>query len=132
MTTSPFLKEEDDRFKALESGATPTVLDARITSIEGDVTDAEGEIVTLKAFSAADNFVIHAAGVVTTAGGDANETVTVTGAAAGDMVIMAIKTAGSSPVVLRSFAPGTNKIDYVMSADPSTDHVMSYIVLKAN
>lgn len=75
--------------------------------------------------------VIKYGGTFTTAGGDANETITVTGAAATDIVAVTVKTAGATPRSIVSAAAATNAINVVMSGDPSTDHVLQYIVFRA-
>ena len=73
---------------------------------------------------------VIAAGTFTTLGGDANETITVTGAAATDIVSVTLKTAGVSPVTILSAAAATNAINVVLSANPSTDHVLQYVVIR--
>lgn len=73
---------------------------------------------------------ILAAGVFTSAGGDATESITVTGATSSDVAIVTLKTKGASPVTILAAAPTTNAITVTMSADPSTDHVLSYVVLR--
>lgn len=75
---------------------------------------------------------IFAAGEFTTAGGDANEAITVTGALATDIAIVTLKTKGATPRTILTAAAATDAINVVLSADPSTDHVLSYMVLRAN
>lgn len=79
----------------------------------------------------APSHVVKYAGTFTTAGGDASETITVTGAAATDIVCVTIKTKGASPVSIAAATAATNAINVTMSADPSTDHVLQYVVLRA-
>ena len=75
--------------------------------------------------------IVVAAGEFTTAGGDANETITVSGALATDLVHVTLHTKGSSPVTILTASASAGQIDVVMSSDPSTDHVLTYSVLRA-
>lgn len=74
--------------------------------------------------------VIKFAGTFTTLGGDANEAITVTGAAATDIVFVGVKTAGGTPRSIVSAVGATNAVNVVLSGDPSTDHVLFYVVLR--
>lgn len=73
---------------------------------------------------------VFAAGTFTTAGGDAAESITVTGALASDIAMVQVKTRGASPVTLAAAVCAANAITVTLSADPSTDHVLSYAVLR--
>lgn len=75
--------------------------------------------------------VVKFAGKFTTAGGDTAEQASVPGVVAGDIVIASLQTEGASPVTLDASAPDTDVINFTMSADPSTDHIISYSVLRA-
>ena len=75
--------------------------------------------------------IVMFAGEFTTAGGDANETITVTGALATDLVHATLHTVGGTPRTILTARANTNAIDVVMSGDPSTDHVLTYTVLRA-
>lgn len=75
--------------------------------------------------------IVVAAGEFTTAGGDTDETITVAGALATDIVLVTLHTAGASPVTIVDASASAGQIDVDMSADPSTDHVLSYMVLRA-
>lgn len=75
--------------------------------------------------------VVKYAGTFTTAGGDAAETITVAGVVATDVVMVMIKTEGASAVTCDAAAAGTGSIAVTMSADPSTDHVLQYVVYRA-
>lgn len=76
-------------------------------------------------------FVIVAAGQFTTAGGDANESITVAGALATDIAILSIEDGGSNAVTLVEAAAGAGAIAVVLSGDPSTDAILNYVVLRA-
>ncbi len=76
--------------------------------------------------------VVKYAGTFTTAGGDANESITVTGVTSADIVSVTVKTAGATPRSIVSAAAGTDAIAVVLSGDPSTDHVLQYIVHKVS
>lgn len=71
------------------------------------------------------------AGEFTTAGGDADETISVPGMLASDLVFVTLQTAGSTPRTIIDAAAAADQIDVDMSGDPSTDHVLSYMVLRA-
>lgn len=71
------------------------------------------------------------AGTHTTAGGGATESITVTGAVATDICMCTLETEGATPVTLDAAASNTNAIDLTFSADPSTDHIVSYILFRA-
>jgi len=73
---------------------------------------------------------VAAAGTFTTAGGDANESIPVTGAASGDIAIVTVKTNGSTPRTVVTASVTTNAITVVLSGDPSTDHVLQYVVIR--
>lgn len=75
---------------------------------------------------------IVAAGMFTTAGGDAAESITVSGATSSDIAIVTVKTAGGTPRSIVAAASGTGSIAVTLSGDPSTDHVLQYIVLRGN
>lgn len=80
---------------------------------------------------AATYYVLNA-GTFTTLGGDANEAITVTGATASDIAIVSIKTKGATPRTIVAAAATTDAINVIMSGDPSTDHVLYYILLRAS
>ena len=71
------------------------------------------------------------AGEATTAGGDANESITVTGALATDLVYLQLHTVGATPRTILSGLAAANAVNSVWSGDPSTDHVYAYQVLRA-
>ena len=75
--------------------------------------------------------IVTYAGKHTTTGGSATEAFTVTGVAATDIVFAQIQTVGAIPRTLTTAAPTLNTVTLVFSGDPSTDHVISYQVLKA-
>lgn len=70
-------------------------------------------------------------GNFTTVGGDANETITVTGATSSDIAFVMVKTRGAMPRVVESATCATDAVNVVMSGDPSTDHVLSYVVFRS-
>lgn len=103
-------------------------LDAGLSS----ASIAAGAVTLSKlASGVAPSHVVKYAGTFTTAGGDASETITVTGAAATDIVCVTVKTAGVSPRSIVASTAATNAINITMSGDPSTDHVLQYVVLRA-
>lgn len=76
-------------------------------------------------------FSIVAAGEFTTAGGDTDETIPVSGALATDIALVTLHTAGGTPRTVVDASASSDQIDVDMSDDPSTDHVLSYLLLRA-
>jgi len=76
-------------------------------------------------------FVVKFAGQHTTAGGDANETATVTGVLATDIAIATIEDNGANNVTLLQTAAAANAVNFTLSADPGTDCIINYMVLRA-
>lgn len=72
-----------------------------------------------------------AAGAFTTAGGDANEAIVISGCLASDIAIVTLKTPGATPRSVSSAAAASGQINVVMSGDPSTDHVLNYVLFRA-
>ncbi|MBW2986721.1 hypothetical protein KY333_05110 [Candidatus Woesearchaeota archaeon] len=71
------------------------------------------------------------AGEHTTVGTSATESITVAGALATDIAVVVMKTEGAAPVTLLTAAANTDAVDLKFSADPSNDHVVSYLVIRA-
>jgi hypothetical protein len=71
------------------------------------------------------------AGEFTTAGGDANESISVAGLVSTDRVIVSLSQKGSTPRTILTAAAGTGTIAVVMSDDPSTDHKITYACFRA-
>lgn len=97
------------------------------TNFSGPINSTNGYKVNGTAMS----HYVYAAGEFTTAGGDTDETITVTGVVATDIVLVTMHTAGATPVTIVDASASAGQIDVDMSADPSTDHVLSYVVLRA-
>lgn len=113
---------------------------AAANTLSGDVTVSNAGVTAIgankvtKAMLASaitPSHVVVYAGEFTTVGGDADEAITVTGAAGTDLVLVSLKTKGSTPRTILTAAAATNAINIVMSGDPSTDHVITYMVLRA-
>lgn len=90
----------------------------------GDLLDAAEETTVTPAASAAYR------GTFTTLGGDATESIPVVGVTAADIVQVNVKTAGGTPRSVVAAAAGTDAISVTLSGDPSTDHVLQYIVFR--
>ncbi len=75
--------------------------------------------------------VVKFAGSYTTLGGSATEAQTLSGVAATDVVTATLQVKGATPRTILTTAPTLNTITYVFSGDPSTDHVVSYVVFRA-
>lgn len=77
-------------------------------------------------------FVVVAAGTQTTPGGSASVTITVAGALSTDVAFVVLKTVGGTPRTVLTASAASGQINVVMSGDPSTDHVLSYQLIRAN
>lgn len=77
-----------------------------------------------------DKYDVIASGVFTTAGGDATESISVEGMTTTDIPMVTMNTVGASPVTVKAATAAAGAITVTMSADPSTDHKLSYIVLR--
>lgn len=75
---------------------------------------------------------VFASGSFTTAGGDANESITVTGALSSDLAFVQMHTLGLTPRTLLTAQSASNAINLVFSDDPSTDHVVKWMLLRAS
>lgn len=93
--------------------------------------DAGAVTLAKLASGVAPSHVVKYAGKATTAGGAAAEVVAVAGVVAGDIVIATLQTKGSTPRTIVTAIPSTDAITVTFSGDPSTDHVVSYLVLRA-
>lgn len=74
---------------------------------------------------------VIAGGLFTTVGGDATETITATGALATDTVVVTINTKGAVARTMVAAVGATDSITVTLSGDPSTDHVLNYLVFRA-
>lgn len=70
------------------------------------------------------------AGEHTTVGGNAVEAKTVTGVSADDLVIATLHTGSGTPRTLLTSVASANTITFTFSGDPSTTHVVTYMVLR--
>lgn len=75
--------------------------------------------------------IVVYAGEMTTAGGDATETINQAGILDSDIVHVTLHTKGSSPQTILTALAITDNITVTFSANPSSDHVMSWSVLRA-
>ena len=73
---------------------------------------------------------VIASGLFTTLGGDATETITATGAVATDVAIVTVNTKGNTPRTVTTAICTTSAITVTLSGDPSTDHVLNYVVIR--
>ena len=89
--------------------------------------DAKNELVAMLDMPVADMIAV---GTFTTLGGDVTESITVSGMLATDNVIVAIAAVGAAPVTVLTAIAAADAITVTMSADPSTDHVLTYMVMR--
>lgn len=74
---------------------------------------------------------VIATGKFTTVGGDATESITVSGALSTDTAIVTVNTVGATPRTVTAAVGATDAITVTMSGDPSTDHVLNYVLLRS-
>lgn len=75
-------------------------------------------------------YKIYAVGTFTTLGGDAFESISITGVTPTDIAFVTLKTQGAGTRTIISAAADTNEVDVVLSGNPGTDHVISYLVIR--
>ena len=75
-------------------------------------------------------FNVVTGGTFTTAGGDDTETITDSIIEAADLVIVMLKTEGSTPRTVDAASANAGSITVTLSGDPSTDHVLQYVALR--
>ena len=73
---------------------------------------------------------IVAAGLKTTAGGSSSVTITDANIAVGDICVVTVNTNGAVPRTVTTAIAASGQINVVMSGDPSTDHVLNYVVFR--
>lgn len=73
---------------------------------------------------------VVAAGSFTTAGGDATESITSADVAVGDLCFVTNKVNGATPRTVLTAEAASGAITVTMSGDPSTDHVLQYLVIR--
>lgn len=98
--------------------------------VAGDLTSASVTLAKLHS-GVAPSHVVKFAGSFTTAGGDANETITVAGCLNTDIAVVQLHTKGATPRTILTAAATTDAINLEFNDDPSTDHVVSYVVYRA-
>ena len=76
-------------------------------------------------------FACIAAGSFTTVGGDADEAILVSGCLASDIAMVVLKSPGAIPRTILSSAAALGQINVVFSGDPDDDHVVSYLLFRA-
>lgn len=112
---------------------TKSVPGQRARGIALEAAGADGDIITVLLIHVLvpGTHEIVAAGTFTTAGGDATESITVAGAVTADIALVTVMTAGATPRSVVAADAGSGAIAVTMSGDPSTDHVLQYVVLRA-
>lgn len=64
-------------------------------------------------------------------GGDATESIAVSGLLATDEVLVTVHTVGATPRTVTTAVAAADAITVVMSGDPDDDHVLTYLALRA-
>jgi len=115
---------------AAESAGSSDTTGMILLLVDFPVPDASITLAKL-ATGIAPSHKVFAAGVFTTAGGDADETITVTGLLETDIVIVSLAQKGSTPRTILTAIAAAGQINVTMSGDPSTDHKINYLALRA-
>lgn len=112
---------------------TKSVAGQRARGIALEAAGADGDIITILLVDVLvpGSHGVIAAGLFTTVGGDATESITVSGALATDVAIVTVNTVGATPRTIVAAVGATNAITVTLSGDPSTDHVLNYLLLRA-
>lgn len=71
------------------------------------------------------------AGTHATSAGSPNQSLSVPGVLSTDIVSVLVKTQGATPRVVNAATAAANAVNIIMSGDPSTDHVLQYLVFRA-
>jgi len=110
-----------------------TTVAAELAADAVETAKIKDAAVTLAKLAAgvAPGFIVKYAGSFTTAGGDAAESIPVAGALATDIAIATLKAKGATPRTILTAVAAENAITLEFSGDPSTDHVVGYMVLRA-
>lgn len=106
----------------------PVTLAERLQDFLNRISTLEASLSSLDSESAAE--VVYM-GTFTTVGGDASEAISIPGVVATDRIAVTVKTAGATPRSIVAATAATDAINVTLSGDPSTDHVLQYIVFRA-
>lgn len=75
--------------------------------------------------------IVVAAGKQATVAGSANQTITIAGALITDIAQVTLAVKGATPRTILTGISAAGQINVVMSGDPSTDHTLAYLLLRA-
>lgn len=116
---------------AQEAALAPKYPALRFNQRERKILESVKEYVDAQVASASGSHEVFAAGTFTTLGGDAAEAITVAGLLSSDVVLVTLRTAGAVPRTVLAAVAAAGQINVTLSGDPSTDHVLSYVALRA-
>lgn len=74
--------------------------------------------------------VIVSAGNFSTLSGSATQTIAISGALSTDLAFVVLHVAGATPRTVLTASAASGHVTVVMSGDPSTDHVLSYQLVR--
>ena len=117
---------------ATEASQAPKYPALRFNMRERKLLESVQAYVDAQVSTASGSHEVFAAGTFTTAGDDAAETIAIAGALSSDLALVTLRTAGAAPQTILAAASATGQIDVTMSGDPSTDHVLTYMLLRAS
>lgn len=116
--------------KILDANVTTAkILDANVTTAK--ILDANVTLAKLAAGITPSHVVKFGDDAFTTVGGAAAEAITVAGVLATDIVHVTLRAVGSTPRTILTAIPSTDTITVTFSGDPSSDHIVTYSVLRA-
>jgi len=93
------------------------------------IADAQVSLEHLDSGIAPSHFSAYA-GTFTTVGGDAVESISVSGVTTADKAFVVVSTRGGTPRYVQHAVTASNAITVTLDGDPSTDHVLTYIVFR--
>jgi hypothetical protein len=118
-------------FSRIEAPGTVATADLAADAVTGaKIADDAVSLEHLDSAITPSHIVVYA-GEHTTAGGAAAEDITVTGALATDLAVCTLHTKGATPRVIVTALAAADKVTVTFDGDPSTDHVVTYTVLRA-
>lgn len=105
-----------------------TVAATAVTAAKLWIKNATGANGWAPIFADTAGYVCKYAGYHTTAGGDATEVITITGAISTDVIQVDVCSVGGTPRTVLTYKLSNSLCTVTMSGDPSTDHLLQYQV----
>lgn len=116
---------------ATEAAQAPKYPALRFNMRERKLLESVQAYVDAQVSTASGSHEVFAAGEFTTAD-SASQTIPVAGALSSDLALVTLKTAGATPRTILTAASAAGQIDVEMSDLAGTDHVLTYMLLRAS